>query len=54
MKRAAISKLGQEVAISGERKIIIDETIRNEATSLSDLFEMDEHDALELVVVGQF
>ncbi|KAI1727325.1 nucleoporins domain-containing protein [Ditylenchus destructor] len=53
VKRAAISKIGEEVAISGERKIVIDETIRNEATSLSDLFEMDEHDALELVVVGE-
>ena len=40
------------MAISGDRKIVIDETIRNEATSLSDLFEMDGFDALELVVIG--
>lgn len=51
--RTAISKVGEEVPISEDKKIVIDEIIRNEVISLSDLFELDEYDALELVVVGE-
>uniref|UniRef100_A0A915EIR7 Uncharacterized protein n=1 Tax=Ditylenchus dipsaci TaxID=166011 RepID=A0A915EIR7_9BILA len=51
--RAAINKIGEQLTISEDRKVVIDESIRNEAIALSDLFNIDELDSIELVITGE-
>lgn len=50
--RATVSKVGEEVAVPGGQKVTVDEQLRNETLIISDIFQMNELDALELLLTG--
>uniref|UniRef100_A0A914CLZ9 RecF/RecN/SMC N-terminal domain-containing protein n=1 Tax=Acrobeloides nanus TaxID=290746 RepID=A0A914CLZ9_9BILA len=52
-QRANISNVGKEVTLSHDQKLIINEALKNEAIILSDLYDLNEIEALELIVTGE-
>lgn len=52
MHRTQLNKIGEVVKLESGEAVKVDESLRSEATIISDLFNCDEFDALELVLTG--